>query len=164
LALENEYTGELLEGIYKNSVINGLGLIITSVIQTTELYRSNKTDFRLKVFIGFQTFTTVVFTVWLLYVWIKGSNFGSHKACNYLAKYVLLFIKNRETVTWLRVVFILYLVIMACALLFDSGVSLRSYKAATRGYLRETTGHHGLSRFSSFPTPIYHAIRRAVRT
>jgi hypothetical protein len=36
LTPENEYTGELLDGIYKNSVINGLGLIITAVIQTIE--------------------------------------------------------------------------------------------------------------------------------
>jgi hypothetical protein len=62
----------------------------------------------------------VVFTVWLMYVWIKGSNFGSQQACNHLVKYVLLFIDIRATVTWLRVLFIMYLVITACALLFDT--------------------------------------------
>jgi hypothetical protein len=73
----------------------------------------------LKVFIWVQTFTTVVSTVWLLYVWVEGSNFGSQQACNHLVKYVLLFIDIRATVTWLRVLFIMYLVITACALLFN---------------------------------------------
>ena len=86
------------------------------------LYRYNQTDFRLKVFVRVQTFTTIVFTVWLLYVWIKGSNFGSQKACNHLVKYVLLFIDIRATVTWLRVLFIMYLAITACALLLNFGV------------------------------------------
>jgi hypothetical protein len=64
----------------------------------------------------------VVSTVWLLYVWIEGSNFGSQQACNHLVKYVLLFIDIRATVTWLRVLFIMYLVITACALLFNFGI------------------------------------------
>jgi hypothetical protein len=33
---ENGYTDELLDGIYKNSVINGLSLVITAVVQTIE--------------------------------------------------------------------------------------------------------------------------------
>jgi len=164
LTPENEYTGELLDGIYKNSVINGLGLVITAVIQTIEkqldlyhaifvmqiifslnfvygygqrLYRYNQTDFRLKVFIGVQTFTTVVFTVWLLYVWIKGSNFGSQQACNHLVKYVLLFIDIRATVTWLRVFFIIYLVITACALLFNFGVIVSAHMKQLRADIYE---------------------------
>jgi hypothetical protein len=96
------------------------------------LYRYNQTDFRLKVFIGVQTFTTVVFTVWLLYVWIKGSNFGSQQACNHLVKYVLLFIDIRATVTWLRVLFIMYLVITACALLFNFGVIVSAHMKQLR--------------------------------
>jgi len=32
----NGHTDELLDGIYKNSVINGLSLVITAVIQTME--------------------------------------------------------------------------------------------------------------------------------
>jgi len=104
LTPENGRTDELLDGIYKNSVINGLSLVITAVVQTMQkqldLYhaifvmqilfslnfvyaygqrrfiRSNRTDFRMKIFIGVQTFTTMVFTVWLLYVWIKDIDFG----------------------------------------------------------------------------------------
>jgi hypothetical protein len=86
----------------------------------------------LKAFIGVQTFTTVVFTVWLLYVWIKGSDFGSQQACNHLVKYVLLFIDIRATVTWLRVLFIMYLVITACTLLFNVGAIVSSHMMQLR--------------------------------
>lgn len=64
----------------------------------------------------------MVFTVWLFYVWIKGSNFGSQQECNHLVKYALLFIHIRATVTWLRVLFIVYLVITASALLCNFGL------------------------------------------
>ena len=74
----------------------------------------------------------MVFTGWLLYVWIKGSNFGSQQACNHLVKYVLLFIDIRATVTWLRVLFIMYLVITACALLFKFGVIVSTHMKQLR--------------------------------
>ncbi len=83
--------------------------------------KSSGNDFRMKIFIGFQTLTTVVFTVWLLYVWIKGSNFGSQPTCNHLVKYVLFFANVRATATWLRVLFIMYLISTACTLLFRFG-------------------------------------------
>jgi hypothetical protein len=81
----------------------------------------------MKIFITIQTFSTVVFTVWLLYVWIKDSNFGSQPQCNHLVKYVLLFADVKVTMTWLRVLFIIYLVINACTLLFRFGVILSVY-------------------------------------
>ena len=81
----------------------------------------------MKTFITIQTFSTVVFTVWLLYVWIKDSNFGSQPQCNHLVKYVLLFADVKVTMTWLRVLFIIYLVINACTLLFRFGVILSVY-------------------------------------
>ena len=74
----------------------------------------------------------MVFTVWLLYVWIKGNNFGSQKACNHLVKYALLFIDIRATVTWLRVLFIIYLVITACALLFSFGAIVSAHMMQLR--------------------------------
>ncbi|KAI0246905.1 hypothetical protein BJV78DRAFT_1157561 [Lactifluus subvellereus] len=73
---------------------------------------------RMKVIIAIQTFTTVVFTIWLLYVWVKDSHFGSQPECNHLVKYVLFFANVRATDTWLRVLFILYLVSFTCTLLF----------------------------------------------
>jgi hypothetical protein len=36
LTPENEYTDEILDGLYANSVINGLGLVITAVVQTMQ--------------------------------------------------------------------------------------------------------------------------------
>ena len=94
--------------------------------------RSGQNDFRMKIFIGFQTLTTVVFTVWLLYVWIKGSNFGSQSTCNHLVKYVLFFADVRATVTWLRVLFIMNLVMTACTLLFRFGAILSEHMSQLR--------------------------------
>ena len=74
----------------------------------------------------------MVFTVWLLYVWIKGNNFGSQQACNHLVKYALLFIDIRATVIWLRVLFIIYLVITACALLFSFGAIVSAHMMQLR--------------------------------
>lgn len=77
---------------------------------------------RMKIFIGVQAFSTTMFTVWLFYVWVKDSDFGSQPECNHLVKYVLLFADVRATVTWLRVLFIMYLIGNACTLLFRFGV------------------------------------------
>jgi hypothetical protein len=79
----------------------------------------------------------VVFTGWLLYVWIKGSDFGSQQACNHLVKYVLLFIDIRATVTWLRALFIMYLVITAFALLFKFGVIVSNHMKQLRADIYE---------------------------
>lgn len=94
--------------------------------------RSGENDFRMKIFIGFQTLTTVVFTVWLLYVWIKGSSFGSQPTCNHLVKYVLFFADVRATVTWLRVLFIMNLVMTACTLSFRFGAILSEHMGRLR--------------------------------
>jgi hypothetical protein len=99
------------------------------------LYQQNPTNFHWKVIIRVQKFTTVVFTVWLLYVWIKGSDFGSQQACNHLVKYVLLFNNIRATVTWLRVLFIMYSAIAAPALLFDFGVTVSAHMKQLRAYI-----------------------------
>jgi hypothetical protein len=86
----------------------------------------------MKIFIGVQTFTTVVFTVWLLYVWIKGVDFGSQPSCNHLVKYVLVFANVRATATWLRVLFIMNLVITACMLSFRFGAILSRHMGRLR--------------------------------
>jgi hypothetical protein len=75
------------------------------------------------------------FTIWLLYVWIKDIDFGSQPSCNHLVKYVLFFANVKATATWLRVLFIVYLVINACALLFSFGVIVFAYvKKRTHNY------------------------------
>ena len=71
----------------------------------------------MKILIGVQILTTVVFAVWLLYVWIKDIDFGSQPSCNHLVKYVIFFADVRATATWLRVLLICYLVISTCSLL-----------------------------------------------
>lgn len=189
-----------MDGIYTNSVINGLGLVITAVVQTIEkqldlyhaifvmqiifslnfvyaygmlcvhsttilkiltggvgqrrLFRSTKTDFRMKIFIWVQNFTTGVFTVWLLYVWIKDSSFGSQPSCNDLVKYVLFFANVRATVTWLRVLFLLYLVITACGLLFSVGVIVSNhYAKRTRSHKYEKLSNGADAARPSGPSP-----------
>jgi len=165
---ETTRTTELLDGLYQNSVFYGLSLVITAVIQTLQeqldLYhaifvmqiifslnfvysygqrrfiRSSGQNLRMKIFIAVQTFSTVVFTIWLLYVWIKDSSFGSQPECNHLVKYVLFFADVRATVTWLRVLFIIYLVASACTLLFRFGVILSVYLKGVRKNIREAVG------------------------
>jgi hypothetical protein len=72
---------------------------------------------RTKVVMAIQTSTTIMFTIWLLYVWIKDDHFGSQPECNRLVKYVFVFANIQATETWLRVLFIIYLVFFSCALL-----------------------------------------------
>jgi hypothetical protein len=72
---------------------------------------------RTKVIMAIQTSTTIMFTIWLLYVWIKDGHFGSQPECNHLVKYVFFFANTQATETWLRVLFITYLVFFSCALL-----------------------------------------------
>jgi hypothetical protein len=71
---------------------------------------------RTKTIIRIQIFTTVLFTIWLLYVWIKDSHFGSQPECNHLVK-IFFYANVRATETWLRVLFIIYLVFFSCTLL-----------------------------------------------
>ena len=94
--------------------------------------RSDQKDIRMKIFIWVQTLTTVLFTVWLFYVWIKDIDFGSQKSCNHLVKYVLFFADVKATATWLRVLFIMNLVISACTLLFRFGAILSDHMARLR--------------------------------
>jgi hypothetical protein len=61
----------------------------------------------MRTFIAVQMSSTVSFLYWLLYVWIKGSKFGSQPECNQLVKFVLLIFNVMATETWLRVI-ILY--------------------------------------------------------
>ena len=101
----------------------------------------------------------MVFTVWLLYVWIKGSNFGSQKACNHLVKYVLLFIDIRATVTWLRVLFIMYLVITACTLLFNFGVIVSVHMQRLPAYIYKILP--GAKDPTEYPPPIQSSTRHS---
>ncbi|KAI0298815.1 hypothetical protein BC826DRAFT_996738 [Russula brevipes] len=139
----SEDTAELLDELYKSSVIYGLSLVMAAVIQTLQgqldLYhaifvmhitfssilcqrrfiqsRFSSADFRMTIFMTVQALSTVMFTVWLLYVMVKDSDFGSQPECNHLVRYVLVFIGVKATVTWLRVLFLIYLVLTSSMLL-----------------------------------------------
>jgi len=66
-------------------------------------------DLRMRrTFIAVQMSSTILFLYWLLYVWIKGSKFGSQPECNQLVKFALLFCNVMASETWLRVFIILY--------------------------------------------------------
>jgi hypothetical protein len=81
----------------------------------------------MRIFIAVQTFSTVAFTVWLLYVWANDSKFGSQPECNHLVKYVFFFANVRATETWLRVLFITYLGINSCVMLLTFGAIFMEY-------------------------------------
>jgi len=81
----------------------------------------------MRVFIAVQMASTLVFIVWLLYVWIKDSKFGSQPGCNHLVEYVLLFANVRATETWLRVLFVIYLVFNSCFMLVNFGAIFMKY-------------------------------------
>jgi hypothetical protein len=81
----------------------------------------------MRVFIGVQMASTLVFVIWLLYVWIKDSKFGSQPGCNHLVEYVLMFANVRATETWLRVLFVVYLVSNSCMMLVNFGAIFMKY-------------------------------------
>jgi hypothetical protein len=78
------------------------------VCRPDKMLLSSKKDIRMRTSIAVQMSSTVPFLYWLLYVWIKGSKFGSQPECNQLVKFVLLFFNVMATENWLRVFIILY--------------------------------------------------------
>jgi hypothetical protein len=87
----------------------------------------------MRVFIAIQMASTLIFIMWLLYVWIKDSKFGSQPDCNNFVKYVLMFADVRATETWLRVLFITYLVLSSWWMLFEFGAIFIDYFQKRKG-------------------------------
>jgi hypothetical protein len=155
LTREKNYMEELLCGIYKNSVINGLGLLFTAIIQTVQgkldLYHaivvthilfffdfifpcgmylrpfnhhsqeltgkkaaerrfiwSRRTNFQMFIYLLMHAFGVIVIFIWILYSAIDGSKFGSQPSCNDRVKIVFFFVPVKATVTWLRVMMIVF--------------------------------------------------------
>jgi hypothetical protein len=148
-------------GIYQNSIINGLGLLFTAVIQTGEgkldLYhaiivmyiifflnvvfwfgmylhlfnhhsqeltgkwvgerrfiwdvKSKQTQLQMTLYLLVHASGIIVYFVWFLYIAIDGSKFGSKSSCNHQVYFVLFFASVRATVTWLRVMMIVFFAI-----------------------------------------------------
>ena len=148
--------------MYKNGVINGLGILFTAVIQTLQtkldLYHAivvmyilfffnivflfgtyllsfnhhsqeltgkrvgqrkfvwsavSQDDFQIFIYLLMHTFGVIVFFIWFLYAAIDGNKFGSQPSCNHLVNFVLFFANVRATVTWFRVMIIVFL---SCAI------------------------------------------------
>jgi len=111
------------------------------------------------IIVVIQKVTTVMFTIWLLYVWINDSSFGSLPRCNHLVKYVIFFAKVPATATWIRVLFIIYLALSACFLLFGaiSFYLVRALKERWDATSTETVHHMG-RRISLAIHPVIFAI------
>jgi len=94
------------------------------------------------IIVVIQKITTLMFTIWLLYVWINDRSFGSLPQCNHLVKYVILFVKVPATATWIRVLFIIYLALSACFLLFGA-ILVRALKEPWDATSTKTAHHIG---------------------
>ncbi|KAH9074753.1 hypothetical protein EDB83DRAFT_1867578 [Lactarius deliciosus] len=68
---------------------------------------------KMNVTLAFQVLQVVILIPWVLYVWIKDSQFGSQPECNPFVKYVFFFVTVRATVGWLRIV--AFVGLAACA-------------------------------------------------
>ncbi|KAN0132133.1 hypothetical protein V8E53_010052 [Lactarius tabidus] len=134
---QNKYTISLLDELYANAVFFGLAVLITVFVQTIQerldLYHAifvthilfnlsayqnygikmiltdRRYSFKMKIALAIQLFQILFFfPSWALYVWTKGSRFGSQPRCNDLVKYVFFFVSVRGTVSWLRILAIVF--------------------------------------------------------
>lgn len=73
------------------------------------------------VFVQFAS--VITFTGWALYVWVRVKDYGNQCQCNDQIKYVVLFFTVRATAPWLRVLWIVAIVVSAVGLMFSFGVN-----------------------------------------
>ncbi|KAH9065412.1 hypothetical protein EDB87DRAFT_1679886 [Lactarius vividus] len=153
-------TEELLNALYSNAGIAGLGLLVTAIQQTASnqqlslfhaifiqhilfflgtgaapigKYHWSKSRLVMGVFLQFASI--IAFTGWGLYMWIRVKSFGEQKLCNDQVKYVLMFVNVRATQPWLRDIWIATLVLSAVGLMIKFG-----YNAFTLFVLRHDEG------------------------
>lgn len=141
------YTEELLNVLYANTGIAGLGLLVTAVQQTASknlslfhaIYvqhmlfflgigvapvgRYNWTRSRIAIGVFVQFALTIAFTSWAVYLWAHVDDFGSQPYLNEEVKYVLMFVNIKATSPWLRGVWISALVISALVLIITFGIN-----------------------------------------
>ncbi|KAH8998576.1 hypothetical protein EDB92DRAFT_1835966 [Lactarius akahatsu] len=154
------HTEELLNALYSNAGISGLGLLVTAIQQTASKqrlslfhaifiqhilfflgtgsapigkYHWSKSRLVMGVFMQFAS--VIAFTGWALYMWIHVNSFGEEKSCNDQVKYVLMFVSVRATKPWLRDIWIATLVLSAVGLMIKFG-----YNAFTLFVLRHDEG------------------------
>jgi hypothetical protein len=68
----------------------------------------SQTNFQIPLYLWMHTFGVTVFFIWFLYAAINGNKFGSQPSCNHLVVFVLFFFNVRATVTWFRVMMIMF--------------------------------------------------------
>ncbi|KAF8270228.1 hypothetical protein EI94DRAFT_818056 [Lactarius quietus] len=117
-----------------NIIVYSLAILITAVVQTIQgqldLYHAiivmqmqlfihtygigrfllaPRFGPKMKMTVAVQAFELlVIFVPWLLYLWIKDSQFGSQPECNDLVKFVVLFVTVRVAAGWLRRFFLVW--------------------------------------------------------
>jgi hypothetical protein len=141
------HTEELLNVLYANTGIAGLGLLITAVQQTASKELSlfhaiyvqhilfflgigvapvgkyNWTRSRIAMGVVIQFALIIAFTTWAVYVWARVEHFGSQPNLNDELKYVLMFVNIKATSSWLRGVWITTLITSAIVLVITFGIN-----------------------------------------
>ncbi|KAI0300273.1 hypothetical protein BC826DRAFT_668700 [Russula brevipes] len=139
------HTGELLDALYSNAGISGLGLLLTAIVQTGQKslslfhalfilhmlfflgtgaspmgkYSWTRSRVAMGVFVQFAS--VIAFTGWGLFLWVNVKDYGSQPECNDRIKYVVLFFTIRATAPWLRGLWIATLVCSAVGLMVVFG-------------------------------------------
>jgi len=140
-------TEELLNVLYANTGIAGIGLLVTAIQQTAKqelsffhaIFVQHMLFFlgtgvapigkytwsrgRIAMGIIIQFVSVIAFTVWALYLWVHAKDFGypSLPPCNDQVIYVLMFVNVRATASWLRGLWIATLVLSALGLMIIFG-------------------------------------------
>lgn len=128
------YTDPLLGALFTNASINGLGLLITAIVQTAQndlsLYHAlfvqhllfflgvgvapagkyKLNSLRAGMLLVTQFAVLIAYLGWSLYLWTHTKSFGSQPGCNDQVKYVFFFVTVRATVPWLRIVWMISLI------------------------------------------------------
>jgi len=138
-------TEELLNVLYANTGIAGLGLLVTAIQQSANQELSffhaifvqhilfflgigvapvgkyNWSRSRIAMGLIIQFASVIAFLVWAVYLWAHANDFGCVPECNGQVKYVLMFVNVRATAPWLRGLWIAVLVASALVLLVIFG-------------------------------------------
>ena len=111
-----------------------------------EFVWESKENYQIFLYLLMHTFGVIVFFAWFLYVAIDGSKFGSQPSCNNFVKFVFYFVSVRATITWLRIIMILFFAGAIPFFLFILGFLILAPKNWTKGC---TKALHKL--FETFP-------------
>ena len=68
----------------------------------------SQNNFQIFIYLLMHAFGVIMFFIWFLYAAINGNNFGSQPSCNHFINFVLFFASIRATVTWFRVLMIIF--------------------------------------------------------